>query len=69
MNVVLGVEDAGDVARAMRKRRVQRPWLVLRPAGIDDHLHQMGVAVGDGLGVSRVPWSSLPTTTSTSKAG
>jgi hypothetical protein len=49
MNDVFGIEDAGDGAGAMRKCRVQRPRLVLRPAGVDDHFHQVGMAVGDGL--------------------
>ena len=46
MNVVLGVEHAGDHARAIRERRVQRLGLALGPAAVDDDRDALWVAVG-----------------------
>ena len=49
MNDVLGIEDAGDLPRAMRERCVQGSRLVLRPAGVDDHPDELRVAFRDAL--------------------
>ena len=51
MNVVLGVEHAGDRARTMRRARVQRLGLALGPAVESTMtLTRLGVAVGDAFG-------------------
>jgi hypothetical protein len=49
MHHVLGVEYARDCARAIGERGIQRLWLALRPAVIEHHFYELGVAPGHAI--------------------